>query len=147
MDVIVADCLILARLAQRRVLEEAIQLPHKIIIPDVMFVDQLSDLGRYDTPALVDLGARLGRLDSDGVEMALTYRSRYPALGTTETFSLVLAEAASEASVLLTGAPPLFDIAEAHGLDARGLPWILDELHRYGTVGPTPLETPLWRAG
>lgn len=147
MDVIVADCLMLTRLAQRRVLEEAIRLPHQMVIPDVMFVDQQADLGPYDRPALIDLGARVGRLDRDGVELALTYRSQYPALGTTETFSLVLAEAASEASVLLTGAPPLFDIAEAHGLDARELTWILDELHRHGTVGITPLETPLWRGG
>jgi hypothetical protein len=147
MDVIVADCLILTRLAQRRVLEEAIRLPHEVIIPDVMFVDQLSDLGGYDRPTLVDLGARVGRLDGDGVAMALTYRTQYPALGTTETFSLVMAEAASEESVLLTDAPPLIDIAEAHGLDARGLPWIFNEIHRHGSDGVAPLETPLWRGG
>jgi hypothetical protein len=112
-----------------------------------MFVDQLSDLGRYDRPTLVDLGARVGRLDGEGVEMALTYRAQYPALGTTETFSLVMAEAASEDSVLLTDAPALIDVAEAHGLDARGLPWIFDEIHRHGADGVAPLETPLWRGG
>jgi hypothetical protein len=133
MNVIVGESLILTRLADLRVLEAAFRLPHEMILPDVMFADTLFELGGYGRPAFVKLGARVGHLDSEGVELARTYQVDYPALSTTEAFALVLAEAAGDAStILLTAEPLLCSTAEAHRLEVRGLLWILDEMHRHG---------------
>ena len=87
MDVIVADCVILTRLAQRRVLEEAIRLPHQMIIPDVMFVDQLFDLAATTGRLWSIWALEFGRLDGRA-SRALTYRAQYPALSTTTETSL-----------------------------------------------------------
>ena len=132
MNVIVGEGLILTRLADLGVLEQAFQLPHEMIVPDVMLADTLFKLGRYDPSAFVEMGGRLGHLDGDGVELARTYQADYPALSTTEAFALVMVEAAGEGSILLTGEPLLCSAAEAHRLEVRGLLWILDEMHRHG---------------
>ena len=144
MDVIIGEGMILTRLARQRVLKEALRLPHEMVIPDVMLADTLVDLGGYDRSALVEMGARVGQLDSDGVELARTYQADYPALSTTETFALVLAEMTGDGAILLAGEPPLCRTAESHGLEVRGLPWIVDEMHRYGTVGIEQLRTASW---
>lgn len=143
MDMIVGESLILTRLAQRQVLEEALRLPHEVIIPDVMLADTLLDFGGYDGSALVEMGARVGHLDSEGVELATTYQAQYPALSTSETFALVLAEAAGEGAILLSG-PPLSGTAESHGLEVRGFPWMVEEMRRHGTVGIAQPRTALW---
>ena len=144
MNVIVGEGLILTRLADLRVLEEAFRLPHEMIIPDVMLADTLFELGDYDRSAFVEMGARIGHLDGEGIELATTYQAHYPALSTTETFALVLAEAAGEGSILLTGEPLLCSTAESHGLEVRGLLWILDEMHRHGTASIAQLQR-AWR--
>ena len=144
MNVIVGEGLILTRLADLRVLEEAFRLPDEMIVPDVMLADTLFDVDGYDRSALVSMGARLGHLDSEGVELARTYQADYPALSTTETFALVLVEAAGEGSILLAGEPPLCRTAESHGLEVRGIPWILDEMRRHGTADIEQLRTTSW---
>lgn len=121
MNVIVGEGLILTRLADLEVLEEAFGLPHEMIVPDVMLADTLLELGGYDQSALVEMGARVGHLDADGIELARTYQADHPALSNSETFALVLTEAAGEGSILLTGEPLLCSTAEAHGLEVRGL--------------------------
>jgi hypothetical protein len=144
MNVIVGESLILTYLAQRRVLEEALRLPHEMVVPDVMLVDTLLDLGSYDRKALLAMGARVGYLDGDGVELARAYQADYAALSTTETFALVLAEAAGEAAILLSGEVAFRRAAESHGLQVRGLSWILDEMNRHGMADIERLRTELW---
>jgi hypothetical protein len=146
MNVIVGEGLILTRLADLRVLEQAFRLPHEMIVPDVMLADTLFELGGYDRSAFVEMGARVGHLDGDGVELARTYQVDYPALSTTEAFALVLAEASGDGSILLTGEPLLCSTAEAHRLEVRGLLWIFDEMHRHGTASIAQLQT-AWRRG
>ena len=85
MNVIVGEGLILTRLADLGVLEQAFQLPHEMIVPDVMLADTLFKLGRYDLSAFVEMGGRLRHLDGDGVELARTYQADYPALSTSES--------------------------------------------------------------
>ena len=145
MNVIVGEGLILTRLADLRVLEQAFQLPHEMIVPDVMLADTLLELEDCDPSALVKMGARVGHLDADGIELARTYQADYPALSTSETFAIVLAEAAGEGSILLTGETLLCSIAEAHGLEVRGLLWILDEMHRHGTASIAQLLQTAWQ--
>lgn len=78
MSVIVGESLILCRLAELRLLEEAFRLPHEVIIPDVMLADGFVDPHGYDLAASIEMGARFGRLDGEGVELAMSYQTSYP---------------------------------------------------------------------
>ena len=47
MLVIVSDSSVLIDLAKARLIESALGLPYEFVVPDVMFADELLDLGSY----------------------------------------------------------------------------------------------------
>ena len=51
MLVIVSDSSVLIDLAKARLIESALALPYEFLVPDVMFADELLDLGSYTRAA------------------------------------------------------------------------------------------------
>ena len=51
-------------------------LPYEFLVPDVMFADELLDLGSYTRDDLLEAGLKVGGLDSDGVAVAFRYAER-----------------------------------------------------------------------
>jgi predicted nucleic acid-binding protein len=143
--VVVSDSSVLIDLAKARLFEPAFALPYRFVIPDVMFADELLDLGSYTREDALAMGVRVARLDGDGVNTALGYAQRYVALSSNDAFALALASVNSW--MLLAGDGALRRAAGAENVQVHGHLWLVDEMRRHGTVPRTRLLRVLeaWR--
>ena len=118
MLVIVSDSSVLIDIARVQLIERALALPYEFVVPDVMFADELLDLGRYTRDSLLEAGLKIGGLDGDGVLAAFGYAERYRALSSNDAFALALAKTAD--SVLLTGDRTLRRAAAEENVEVHG---------------------------
>ena len=100
MNSMVADSSVLIEFAKRELLPEMFELGFCVFVPDILFHDELIDLGQYHRDDLLDFGLRIESLDSTGVTISATYRSINPALSVVDSFALTLAR--SRGSDLMT---------------------------------------------
>ena len=126
MQIVISDSSVIIDLAKAGLIEAAFALPYDFRIPDVMFEDELIDLGDYVRDDLLNAGLTKSTLDGSGVELAIQYGETYLALSTNDQFALALAKI--EAAILLTGDRRLYNAAKNQGLEAYGLLWLIDEL-------------------
>ena len=91
MQVLVSDSSVLIELSKRDLLDRMFQLRFPFAVPDLLFNEELIDLGGYDRRDLVRMGLRVEGLDPDGVATAIAYQSRRRALSLVDCFALVLA--------------------------------------------------------
>jgi len=130
--VIISDSSVLIDLAKARLIEHAFALPYEFVVPDVMFADELLDLGSYKRADLLKAGLQLGRLDGDGVAVAFVYAENYLALSNNDAFALALAKI--EDCVLLAGDGALRKAAAEENVEVHGHLWLADEMERHETV-------------
>jgi len=133
MKVIVSDSSVIIDLAKASLVEPALQLPYDFVIPDVMFADELLDLGRYKHEDLLEAGLRISVLGGNGVGLAFRYSSEFRHLTNNDCFALALAKTTDEAT-LLTGDAKLREAAASEDVHARGVLWLCDEMNHHGTV-------------
>ena len=145
MLVVVSDSSVLIDLAKARLFEPAFALPFRFVIPDVMFADELLDLGSYTREDALTMGLHVARLDGDGVSTALGYAQRYAALSSNDAFALALASL--NGWMLLAGDGALRRAAGAETVQVHGHLWLVDAMQRHGTVTRTQLLRVLeaWR--
>ena len=55
------------------------ELPFEFAVPDLLFDQELIDLGRYSRQDLLDFGLRVEALNPDGVARAISYQALRPA--------------------------------------------------------------------
>ena len=91
MQVLVSDSSVLIELSKRDLLDRMFQLRFPFAVPDLLFNEELIDLGRYARRDLVRMGLRVEGLDPDGVATAIAYQSRRRALSLVDCFALALA--------------------------------------------------------
>lgn len=132
MLVVVSDSSVLIDLAKAQLIESALALPYDFVVPDVMFADELLDLGHYTHDDLLGAGISLGVLDGNGVAAAFGYVERYAALSNNDAFALALA--AIEGCMLLAGDGALRNAAAEENVEVHGHLWIADEMENNGTV-------------
>ena len=142
MRVIINDSSVLIDLAKARLIENALQLPYQFVIPDVIFADELLRLKHYQRDQLLDLGFVLGELDGARVATVYSYSARYTVLSINDCFALVLAETTDNA-ILLTGDKALRVTAEKHGVETRGILWLIDQMQDSGTADAETLHAAL----
>ena len=75
MKVLVSDSSILIEFSKRELLDRMFQLEFEFAVPDLLFHEELIDLGAYSRRDLLGLGLRVASLDPEGLEMAIAYRS------------------------------------------------------------------------
>jgi len=129
---VVSDSSVIIDLAKVRLIEGALRLPYDFLIPDVMFADELIDLGSYRRASLRKFGLRIGELDGDGVGLAFQYVTEYHHLSENDCFALALAKI--QAATLLAGDAKLRQAAIAESVDVHGLLWLCDRMKEHGTV-------------
>ncbi len=136
MLIIVSDSSVIIDLAKVGLIESAFSLPYDFVMPDVMFADELIDLGAYSHNQLLEAGLTIGELDSDGVGLAFQYAANYHKVGEKDCFALALAKVLSEdkETALLTGDAKLKEAADSEDIEAHGLLWVCDEMNDHGTV-------------
>ena len=71
MLVLVSDSSVLIEFAKRELLDKMFDLPFEFAVPDLLFDQELIDLGQYSRQDLLDFGLRVEALDSEGVATAI----------------------------------------------------------------------------
>ncbi len=89
MRVLVSDSSVLIEFAKRELLDRMFQLPFEFAVPDLLFDQELIDLGRYSRQDLLDFGLRVEALNPDGVARAISYQALRPALSLVDCFGMV----------------------------------------------------------
>ena len=126
MKVLVSDSSILIEFSKRELLDKMFQLEVQFAVPDLLFHEELIDLGTYSRRDLVGLGLRVEALDAVGVETAIAYQSERPALSLVDSFALALAD--RHAWHLLTEDRTMRSVAQSKGIVHRDALWIIDNM-------------------
>lgn len=127
MRVLVSDTSVLIDLERGELLETTFQLAWEFAVPDLLYKRELRD---FNGPALRKMGLRVESLDGEGVQTAVEYRRRIPALSLADSFTLTLAKV--NGWTLLAGDGALRNLAAAEGVDYHGVLWVLDQLLQNG---------------
>ena len=132
MKVLVSDCSILIEISKRGLLDNMFQLDFEFVVPDLLFHEELIDLGAYSRRDLLGLGRRIESLDAEGVEMALAYQSERPAPSLVD--SLALALASHQGWNLLTEDRTMRSVAQSKGLSHQDALWVIDSMLNAGIL-------------
>ena len=92
MKVLVSDGSILIEFAKRDLLDKMFDLEFEFAVPDMLFHEELIDLGSFSRQDLLDYGLRVEPLNAEGVQSANSYQVERPALSLVDSFALALAE-------------------------------------------------------
>ncbi len=132
MKILVSDASIIIDLAKWSLIKEAFALPYEFVIPDILFEDELIDLGNFDKQQLIVLGLRIESLDSAGVSQALTYKIKQPKLTLHDCFAVTLA--IQNHWALLTGDKRMRSLAETEKVEVHGVLWIMHKFAEHKIV-------------
>ena len=81
----------LIEFSKRNLLDRMFELSFQFAVLDLLFNEELIDLGHYDRQDLIRLGLCVEALDPEGVATAIAYQSRRRALSLVDCFALALA--------------------------------------------------------
>ena len=126
MKVLVSDSSILIEFSKRELLDKMFALEFQFAVPDVLFCEELIDLGSYSRQDLLGFGLRVESLDAEGLESASTYRSERTALSLVDSFALALAD--RQGWQLLTEDRTMRIVAESKGIAHLGALWVVDRM-------------------
>ena len=132
MKVLVSDSSILIEFSKRELLDKMFQLEFEFAVPDLLFHEELIDLGAYSRRDLLGLGLRVEPLDAEGVEVAITYQSERPALSLVDSFALALAF--HQGWNLLTEDRTMRAVADSKGIAHMDTLWVIDKMLEGGIL-------------
>ena len=128
-QILVSDTSVLIDLRRGSLLEASFRLAFRFVVPDLLYERELKNWGGKD---LMRLGLVIEHLDSDGVNLALSYLKRMPALSLPDCFALALAQIRSW--ILLSGDSALSRLAINEAVECHGVLWLLDKMHDAAVV-------------
>ena len=123
MRVLVSDISVLIEFSKRELLDKMFGLDFEFAVPDLLFNEELIDLGPYSRRDLLGLGLRVESLDPGGVEAAIAYQSERPALSLVDSFALALA--IRQGWHLLTEDRLMRSVAQSEGIPHRDVLWVI----------------------
>lgn len=130
--IVISDASAILDLARVRLIESTLALSFEFVIPDVIFDQELLDLGSYTPTDLVRLGFTIGSLDGDGMAKAFAHFGRHASrLSLNDCIALAHAEA--KGCILMTGDGPLRALAERMKIDVHGVLWAAALMVEQGT--------------
>ena len=141
MKVLVSDSSILIEFSKRELLDGMFQLEFEFAVPDLLFHEELIDLGTYSRHDLLGLGLRVESLDAEGVEMAIAYQSDRPALSLVDSFALALAS--RQGWNLLTEDRTMRGVADSKGIVNMDALWVIDNMIEAGILSARQVMTVL----
>ena len=128
MQVLVSDSSVLIELSKRDLLDRMFRLRFPLAVPDLLFHEELIDLGRHDRQDLVRMGLRVEGLDAGGVATAIAYQGRRRALSLVDCFALALAH--HRGYTLLTEDRRMRVFAQDEGIPQHDILWIIDQMQQ-----------------
>ena len=126
MKVLVSDSSILIEFSKRKLLDKMFHLEFQFAVPDLLFHEELIDLGAYSRQDLLAFGLRVESLDAEGVETAIVFQSERPALSLVDSFALALADC--QGWRLLTEDGTMRSVAQSKGIGHRDALWVIDNM-------------------
>ena len=126
MKVLVSDSFILIEFSKRELLDKMFQLEFELAVPNLLFHEELIDLGSYSRQDLLGFGLRVESLDAEGVELAIAYQSERPALSLVDAFALALAS--HQGWNLLTEDRTMRSVADSKGIVHMGALWVVGRM-------------------
>jgi predicted nucleic acid-binding protein len=133
MRIIVSDTSCIIDLRKAALLLEALRLPYTFVTVNTLFEDEWLSLSDNEKKQLCEQGLEIRELPGPSVQRAAHYFNQHRRLKLNDCFALTLAEDTKE-SILLTGDGQLRRIAQAKGIEVRGVLWITDELETHDIV-------------
>ena len=130
MKVLVSDSSILIEFSKRELLDKMFDLKFQFAVPDLLFHEELIDLGRYNRQDLLGLGLRVESLDPEAVEEAIAYQSKRPALSLVDSFAL----ANRQGWHLLTEDRIMCNVAQSEGIPHRDALWVIKSMFNAGIL-------------
>ena len=124
MKIPVSDSSVLIEFSKRDLLDKMFELEFQFAVPDLLFYEELIDLGRYSRQDLLNLGLQVESLDPEGVEMAVSYQRRSPALSLVDSFAL----ANHRGRHLLTEDRRMRNVARSESIPHRDALWVIDNI-------------------
>jgi len=141
MKVLVSDSSILFEFSKRGLLDKMFQLEFEFAVPDLLFHEELIDLGAYTRSDLLGLGLRVEALDAKGVDVAIAYQVERPALSLVDSFALALAS--HHGWSLLTEDRAMRSVADSKGIAHRDALWLIDNLLDAGILSASQVVAAL----
>ena len=132
MKVLVSDSSILIEFSKRELLDKMFHLEFHFAVPDLLFHEELIDLGAYSRQDLLSFGLRVESLDAEGVETAISYQSERPALSVVDAFALALAD--RQGWHLLTEDRTMRSVALCKGIAHRDALWVIESMFNAGIL-------------
>ena len=132
MKVLVSDSSVLIEFSKRELLNKMFDLEFQFAVPDLLFHEELIDLGQYSRQDLLRLGLRVESLDPEGVEEASAYQSKRPALSLVNSFALALAN--RQGWHLLTEDRIMRSVAQSEGIPHRDVLWVIESMLAAGIL-------------
>ena len=141
MKVLVSDSSILIEFSKRELLDKMFQLEFEFAVPDLLFHEELIDLGSYSRRDLLGLGLRVESLDAQGVEVAIAYQSERSALSLVDSFALALAS--HQGWNLLTEDRTMRSVADSKGIAHLDALWVIDNMLDAGILSASQVVAAL----
>jgi rRNA-processing protein FCF1 len=134
MRILISDTSVLIDLRKASLLEAFIELPYDLVIPDVLFEQELVQFSNAERE-FIRQTLRVVSLPGEGVIKVQTINRNYPALSLNDCFVFVLAEETSDC-ILMTGDGKLRELATSSGIEVHGILWGIDQMYdaRVATV-------------
>jgi predicted nucleic acid-binding protein len=130
MRIVVSDSSCLIDLRKVSLLDALLRLPCEFLIPDTLFEDELLKFTAAQKKALVRAGLKAIDLPGERVLRAQAVIRQAPRLSVHDGFAFALAES-HPGCILLTGDGELRKLANQHKMEAHGVLWVIDEIHRH----------------
>ena len=141
MKVLVSDSSILIEFSKREILDKMFELEFEFAVPDLLFREELIDLGVHSREDLLDFGLRVESLVAEGVELATSYQFERPALSLVDSFALALAS--YQGWNLLTEDRTMRSVAESKGIVHLDALWVVDRMLDAGTLSVSQIAAVL----
>jgi len=127
MRILISDTSCLIDLRKASLLEAFVQLPYDLVIPDVLFEQELVNFSNSEKE-LLERALRVVSLSGEGVIKVQNVNRDYPALTLNDCFVFVIAEQTPDC-ILMTGDRNLRDLATSSGVEVHGVLWGIDEMY------------------
>jgi rRNA-processing protein FCF1 len=141
MQILISDTSCLIDLRKASLLEAFVQLPYDLVIPDVLFEQELVLFSNVDKE-LIEKELRIMSLPGEGVIRVQRVNRDYPSLTLNDCFAFVLAEQTPNC-ILMTGDRNLRDLATSSGIEVHGVLWGIDEMYNARVVTANQLYSAL----
>lgn len=128
MQLLISDANILIDMEEGQLMNDMFRLPYAFRVPDVLYFEEMEDMGAN----WLSLGLELGVLSGDSVSRVSPLIRKYPKPSRNDCLALVLAQ--QEQCPLLTGDKALRQAAELEGVLVQGTLWLVGQMVVHGLI-------------